>query len=411
MIGIWGMGGSGKTTIAKAIYNRIYREFIGKSFIENIRYEGGYVALQENLLSDVLKSKLKVKSVEMGIITMIQNGFSRKKLLIVLDDVNESAKLENLCGSREWFGQGTVIIVTTTDFHLLKQLRVNYVYKMHLLNENESLELFSWHAFREAKPRKEWSLLARNVVDYCGGLPLALQFLGSFLCDRTIEVWESVLLKLQRIPPGEILSVLKISFEDLRDTEKDIFLDVCCFFIGKDRDYVTEILNACGLHADIGITVLIERGLIKVERKNKLQMHCLLRDMGREIIHQECSKEPGKRSRLWLQDDVKDVLKENSGTEAIQGLYLKLHSSSRDCLEARAFKEMKRLRLLQLDHVQLSGDYGHISKQLRWICWRGFPYKYIPINFHLENVIAIDFKHSRLQLVWEQRVDYQVLNS
>ncbi|XP_022641637.1 TMV resistance protein N-like [Vigna radiata var. radiata] len=126
--------------------------------------------------------------------------------------------------------------------------------------------------------------------------------------------------------------------------------------------------------------------------------------MGREIIHQEWSKEPGKRSRLWLQDDVKDVLKENTGTRAIEGLSLKLHSSSRDCLEACAFKEMKRLRLLQLDNVQLSGDYGHISKQLRWICWRGFPYKYIPINFHLENVIAIDFKHSRLQLVWEQPV-------
>ncbi|XP_022642187.1 TMV resistance protein N-like isoform X2 [Vigna radiata var. radiata] len=317
MIGIWGMRGSGKTTIAKAIYNRIYREFIGKSFIENSGYEG-YVAMQENLLSDVLKSKLEVKNVQMGR-TKIQNGFSRKKLLIVLDDVNHIGQLENLCGSREWFGQGTVIIITSKDIHLLNQFRSNYVYKMHLLNENESLELFSWHAFRDAIPEKEWSVgkcivekLARNVVVYCGGLPLALEFLGSYLGDRTIEVWESVLLKLKRNPPNEPLSVLKVSFEDLRDTEKDIFLDVCCFFIGKDRDYVTEILNGCGLHADIGITVLIERGLIKVERNNKLQMHPLLQEMAREIIRQECLEKPGKRSRLWFHDDVEDVLKENS---------------------------------------------------------------------------------------------------
>ena len=60
---------------------------------------------------------------------------------------------------------------------------------------------------------------------------------------------------------------------------------------------------------------------------------------------------------------------------------------------------MKRLRLLQLDYVQLIGDYGYFSKQLRWISWQGFRSEYVPNNFHMENVIAIDLKHSHLQLV------------
>ncbi|XP_052724084.1 disease resistance protein TAO1-like [Vigna angularis] len=124
--------------------------------------------------------------------------------------------------------------------------------------------------------------------------------------------------------------------------------------------------------------------------------------MGRAIIFQEFLEKPRKRSRLWFQEDVVYALKKNTGTEAI--LSLKLDFSVGDWFEAHAFKKMKRLRLLQLDHIQLGGDYGHISKQLRWICWRGFPYKCIPKNFHLENVIAIDFKHSRLRLVWQQRV-------
>ncbi|KOM38479.1 hypothetical protein LR48_Vigan03g186100 [Vigna angularis] len=54
------------------------------------------------------------------------------------------------------------------------------------------------------------------------------------------------------------------------------------------------------------------------------------------------------------------------GIRAIEGLSLKLHSSIRDCLEARSFKKMKRLRLLQLDHVQLSGDYGYLLP-LNWM--------------------------------------------
>ena len=316
MIGIWGIGGSGKTTIAKAIYNRIYHPFIGKSFIENIgqfqnRVNRMHVHLQENLLYDVLKSKFEVESDRVGR-TMIETKLSRKKLLIVLDGVNEFGQLENLCGNREWFGQGTVIIITTRDVTVLNRLKVNHVYKMDVMNENDSLELLSWHAFGEAKPRKELNELARNIVAYCAGLPLALQFLGSYLCDRTKEEWESVSSKLNVNPFNQIQEKLEISFDGLNHMEKDIFLDICCFFIGKDRGYVTEILNGCGLYADMGITVLIERGLIKVERNNKLEMHPLLRDMGREIIRQRCPKEPGKRSRLLFEDDIKDVLKRNT---------------------------------------------------------------------------------------------------
>jgi len=63
---------------------------------------------------------------------------------------------------------------------------------------------------------------------------------------------------------------------------------------------------------------------------------------------------------------------------------------------------MKRLRLLQLDHVQLTGNYGYLSKQLRWICWQGFPSKYIPKSFYLDGAVVIDLKHSNLQLFWKE---------
>jgi len=268
----------------------------------------GHVHLQEQLLSDVLNTKVKIHSIGMGT-TMIENRLSGKRVLIVLDDVNEIRQLEDLCGNCEWFGQGSVIIITTRDAGVLNLFKVDYVYEMEEMDENESLELFCLHAFGEPNPKEDFNELARNVVAYCGGLLLALEVLGSYLRGRRIDEWESVLSKLKQIPNYQVQEKLRISFDGLRDPmEKDIFLYVCCFFIGKDKAYVTEILNGCGLHADIGIPVLIERSLIKIEKNNKLGMHPLLQQMGREIIRGSSIKEPGKRSRLWFHEDVLDVL-------------------------------------------------------------------------------------------------------
>ncbi|KAI9085157.1 hypothetical protein K1719_032868 [Acacia pycnantha] len=75
-----------------------------------------------------------------------------------------------------------------------------------------------------------------------------------------------------------------------------------------DRNDVTQVLNASGLFADIGISVLVERSLVTIDENNKLGMHDLLRDMGREIIREKSPNDFGKRSRLWFHKDVIDVL-------------------------------------------------------------------------------------------------------
>ncbi|XP_027337081.1 TMV resistance protein N-like, partial [Abrus precatorius] len=407
VVGIWGMGGLGKTTTAKAIYNQIYRRFMNRSFIENIREncktaDKGYAYLQGKLLSDVLKTKVEIHNVAMGI-TMIEERLCGSRTLIVLDDVDDFDQLNFLCGNLEWIGSGSVLIVTTRNIRMLDFLKANRVFEMKEMDENESLELFSWHAFREAKPTKEFTELSINMVSYCGGLPLALEVLGSHLFKRKEEQWNRVLSKLkERTPQKKVQDILRISYDGLQSyMEREIFLDICCFFIGKERTYVTKILNGCGLHADDGIATLIEMSLIKVENENKLAIHDLLRDMGIEIIRQSSPKEPEKRSRLCILEDVVDVLTEHNGTKEIEGLALKLQTST-ICFNTKAFENMKRLRLLQLDHVQLYGDYKYLNKKLRWVCWQGFPSEYIPIDLYQGNAVAIDLKRNNLKLVWKE---------
>ncbi|XP_027908039.1 TMV resistance protein N-like isoform X2 [Vigna unguiculata] len=358
IIGIWGEGGSGKTTLAKAIYHQLHGTFTQKSFIEDIAQviqTRGHVHLQEQLLSDVLNTKMEIRSVEMGK-KMIRVKLSGKKLLIVLDNTKYDPLLD-LYDSHVWFAKGTVILITAREEHLLRIHQVDSIFRMNLLSTNESLELLSWHAFREEKPKEEYNDLAKRVVVYCGGLPLVLEVIGSCLYERTKEEWNRLLLQLDKSPQHEVSQTLKISYEGLlNQTEKDLFLDVCCFFVGKGRTFVTKILNDCGVDADSGIRILIERNLIQVKKNNKLGMQPLLQKMGRKIIREISGKELGKNARLWFGQDAENDLLENTlfssqQTKVIQRLSLKMFLiATRELLERYPSMVLRSLRVLNLSH-------------------------------------------------------------
>ena len=310
MVGIWGMGGIGKTTLARAVYNQLSHQFEACCFIENVSdylEKQDFLSLQKKFLSQLLEDEnLNIK----GCIS-IKALLCSKKVLVIIDDVNNSKILEDLIGKHGWFGIGSRIIITTRNKQLLVTHGVNEVYEVEKLNDDNAVELFSRYAFKKAHPIDDYVELSQCIVVYAQGLPLALQVLGSFLFDKSKRQWESQLDKLKKIPKKEIQDVLRVSFDGLEDKERDIFLDIACFFQGHDKDYVMEIFRSCGFFPDIGIRVLIEKSLISVV-ENKLMIHNLLQKMGREIVCEASPKEPGKRSRLWIHDDVNHVLTKNT---------------------------------------------------------------------------------------------------
>lgn len=273
----------------------------------------GLVCLQEQLLSDVLKpTKIKVDSIDRGI-NVIKERLQGKRALVIIDDTDRVDQLNSLAANRDWFGPGSRIIITARDEHLLKQLEVDAIYLAPEMNETEALELLSWHAFKKSYPKEGYYELSKSVVAYCGGLPLALQVLGSFLVGRSIPEWKSALEKLKRIPHHEIHEKLRISFDGLNDdNERDIFLDISCYFSGMDKNNANQILDGCDFSVEIGMSVLLQRCLVTVRETNKLMMHDLIRDMGREIVREKFPKEHGKRTRLWHDKDAADVLTKHS---------------------------------------------------------------------------------------------------
>ena len=162
---------------------------------------------------------------------------------------------------------------------------------------------------------KEFEDLSFHGLNYAKGLPLALIVLGSFLCGRNIQVWKSTLSKLKRVPDKQLYDTLKISFDGLEDHEKAIFLDIACFFKGVEKDYVVKILDSCNFYAESGVSVLVDKSLVTIE-SNEIWMHDLIQEMGWEIVRQESTNEPGKRSRLWFHEDALRVLTGNTVQES-----------------------------------------------------------------------------------------------
>ncbi|KAL6297324.1 hypothetical protein ACE6H2_005466 [Prunus campanulata] len=414
MIGILGMGGIGKTTLAKTIYNKFEHIFEGRrSFLENVREvfanqrSNGLAGLQEQLLNDILNSKdpIKVDSVAKGI-DMIRERLCCKRALVIIDDADDLEQVEAIARARDWFGLGSRIVITTRNKHLLEQVGVDSTYMAQEMDEEEALELFSCHAFKRGYPDQEYLDLSKRVIHYCQGLPLALRVVGSFLIKRSIADWENHLEKLKRCPDGKIHKTLRISFDGLPDdTTRNIFLDISCFFIGENKDYVTRILDGCGFFAKIGISVLIERCLVTVSEQNELMMHDLLRDMGREIVHKNARGHPEKFSRLWKREDVTDVLNDESGTDEIEGVALYIPWYDKDSLHrfrAQAFTNMKKLRLLRLSNVELTGEYKDFPKKLMWLSWDGFPLESIPDDFPMQpNLVGLELQFSKLKIVWK----------
>ncbi|KAL3746810.1 hypothetical protein ACJRO7_015709 [Eucalyptus globulus] len=394
LIGIYGMGGIGKTTIAKVIFNKLSSLF-GKccSFLEDVREsmltKDGILQLQKKLLSDIVDYEYAegVKDGEEGM-RRIGETLSTKKVLVVLDDVDNKDHIKKLIGNKS-LHSGSRIIITTRNITILQVqgFKDNIIpYEMLKMDDALALQLFCQHAFGKDFPLDDYLGLSNEIVSITGGLPLAIEVIGSLLNWKNKAFWKETLVKLRNVPEEEILKKLQISYDDLDEYQQQIFLDIACFFLNESKTDAIYMWTDCQLYPERGIDVLTNKCLIKIVDTNKFWMHNQLVDMARQIVRQESPSDLSKRSRLWITKEAVEIIRTEERKDKVQALEINEWDGYIQ-ITNEEFERLQNLRLLKLCNGTYVGDFAKCHSKLRWISWQPFG-DFQADNLYLDHLVV-----------------------
>ncbi|MED6184548.1 hypothetical protein PIB30_048443 [Stylosanthes scabra] len=434
VIGIWGMGGIGKSTIAKALFLSLRSEYATGYFLYNVRQqtEKGRMPQMKNKLLRIL---LEDKDLDAGVpnvaLARVSRRLCHKKVVVVLDDVDNAEQVRKLVGGhgqRGWLGPGSRIIVTTRDMHVLRKEADDY-YEVKSLGYDEALRLLTLHAFHGNDIPDGYNDVVKEIVDYAKGVPLALEVLGSSLYGLSVEEWTSQLEKLRKMPDIGIQKVLRFSYDGLDEHDQKLLLYIVCFFtcqvvLTHGFEDVKMLLEPCGFATAIGLRILQDRSLISTKCSwVAFAVHDLIRQMCQEIVVREKEK-PGKRRHLWDPNDIYHVLNNDKGTESIETISLDISEINNLSLTPNTFASMLNLNLLRIsapdedddenydedipqpclkfdNRVHAREDHTiHLPYNLRLLDWKFCPFKSLQPT-GLENLVQLRMGCSSLQKLWD----------
>ncbi|CAI0417994.1 unnamed protein product [Linum tenue] len=305
------------------------------------------------------------------------------------------------------FVSGSRFIVTSRDCKMLSRLNENKckLYEVQALSPSHSVKLFSKHAFKKDYPPPDYEILSSDIVSTMGGLPLALEVVGSLLHREEKSIWEAKLKQLREVPEKHAIERLKISYDALEYEAKEIFLDIACFYIGRKKVKPFYMWNDCNFNPTININLLIQRSMVKIDQDGcRFQMHDQLRDMGREIVRRENIEYPWMRSRIWTVETAVELLHEKKGSEQVKAIEVTTPRPYTN-LASECFVNLSSLRYFKAPpDAKLKGDFDNLLPNLRWLKMRYHRGRLGDddhlINFHMKKLVILDLSGSDVCNDW-----------
>ncbi|KAL5759027.1 hypothetical protein ACOSP7_021638 [Xanthoceras sorbifolium] len=304
-IGIFGMGGVGKTTIVTHINNRLIEEKMFPHVIwvtvsqtlDFVKVQNGIANALNQSLSDIEDQKIRAGK----LLSMLRG----KRFVLILDDMWEAIQLKEVGIPEPTKENGCKLVITTRSLDVCHSMNCKTV-KVKPLSEKEALELFFEKAGLDISKVPTLKETAELVVKQCAGLPLAIVTVASSLKGEVdIREWRNALSELTnkvrsiKVRDDEVFVRLKFSFDRLKD-EKIQRCFLYCALYPEDHDIPkTELVDywiAEGLVEEMdNLQATEDRAYIMI---NKLVNNCLLLE---SIDHYD-------RSCVKVHDVVRDMV-------------------------------------------------------------------------------------------------------
>jgi hypothetical protein len=299
------MGGIGKTTLAKFVFDHVKSTYNASCFIEQMKSKSSHEILWE-ILGNFESLDKEDKPNKVDAQHMVRELLANKKIILILDDPLDQDQVRDIILiDAQFVNKGTNIIITSRDWGLIKDfVEENGKVDVRVLDGNAAEKLFNSYASSdEGQLSPQFFDIRDKIVEACNGLPLSLQVMGAFLQGKErIRSWERALQRMKRgrclDGDGGLWSTLRVSFDALKDEEKKLYLDIACFFPMEERK--ERVLLKCASPSYV-LDVLVDKSLVKISTNGYLEMHDQLRDLGRLMVETE---EVYKGTRIWKRDMI-----------------------------------------------------------------------------------------------------------
>ncbi|CAH2051496.1 unnamed protein product [Thlaspi arvense] len=444
IVGVFGMPGIGKTTLVKKLYDDWKHKFQRHVYMEKISNDSstyGTPSLQRMLLKGLLNDTYSEISDEMTY-GSVEGELLEKKVFLVLDDVSAKKQIQALLGNHKWIRKGSRIVIATRDRKCISQLE--YTYAVPRLDLTDGLKQFSSYAFEDHKCPYPGNLrdLSTKFVDYARGNPLSLKILGPELLSKDEEHWSQRLDTLAHMPSPCIQDLLRVSYDELSELQKEAFLVVACFFRSGDEYYVRSLVDSGDPDSSDDdsaseIREIADKLLINIST-GRVEMHDLLSTFAKKL----CSSLPSENRHsygnhvIWNLESFaslsnnKEMRSNNqrrkkdqpnlpkADRDSVKGISVDMSELiDKLTFDSDIFSDMCNLRYLKVYNSHCSRDCDDDCKlnlpeglkwsmeNLRYLYWLQFPLKKLPKAINPKNLIELNLPYSKITRLWKDTKD------
>ncbi|KAF7842570.1 putative disease resistance protein [Senna tora] len=380
LVGLQGMGGTGKTTMATQVGKEVEESKLFDKVIFTVVSNPPNV---EKIRSDIAKRLVSqpedAKNLENAESLWFRLSNGEEKILIILDDVWQELNLRAIGIPLGFHQKGHCnVLLTTRYMTVCKKMECQNTISLEVLSEEDALDLFLLHAGVSVDSSStDMRNIASSIVKECGKLPVAIVPVAKTLKYESLKDWEAALIRLQNFDPTlhaivedliEAYKSLKLSYDNLKNEKaKELFL--LCSLFPEDFELPMEEfsrfaigLGLCG-NADkyyiarsqvpeITHTLIDSSLMLKADKDECVKMHDLVREVAQWIGKDEI--QVIMDSNTILKENIRysfwnnDCFPNHFDVKKLEFLWVKINVKASMELLIELFKDMIRLRVLIL---------------------------------------------------------------